>query len=153
MQYRSPANELEFQMYLQLRWEILRKPWDPGNGPQKEDDDDRSFHMMAIENDTVAGVGRIHLRDDGRMQVRFMAVAPEYTKRNIGSEILKRLEAHAIEKQAAVVELNSRESAIPFYKKNGYTTVEKGFLLWDSIQHYVMEKQLAHKKTPQPSIR
>ena len=36
--------------------------------------------------------------------------------------------------------LQARENAVEFYKKCGYSVVEKTFLMWDQIQHYLMEK-------------
>jgi aminomethyltransferase len=32
------------------------------------------------------------------------------------------------------------EGAVEFYKKNGYTIVEKSYVLFDCIQHYLMKK-------------
>jgi hypothetical protein len=38
--------------------------------------------------------------------------------------------------------LQARDYAVPFYEKSGYKLKEKTFLLWNLIQHYLMEKSL-----------
>jgi len=38
--------------------------------------------------------------------------------------------------------LHARENTLPFYQHHGYTLVERSFLLFDEIQHYLMSKRL-----------
>ena len=56
--------------------------------------------------------------------------------------ILNRLEEIAGKEGASTVILQARDYAIPFYEKNGYTILEKSYLLFDTIQHYKMGKNL-----------
>ena len=44
--------------------------------------------------------------------------------------------------QLNVVILQARQDAVPFYEHHGYNVVEKTFLLFDEIQHYLMRKEL-----------
>ena len=39
--------------------------------------------------------------------------------------------------------LHARENAVNFYKHCGYTVVEKSYLMWGEIQHYLMKKDLS----------
>lgn len=71
-----------------------------------------------------------------------MAVHPDYRGKDIGGEILKYLEQKAKEKGAEKVILQAREQAVNFYIRNKYEVKEKTFLLYESIQHYLMEKTL-----------
>lgn len=43
---------------------------------------------------------------------------------------------------ATIMALQTREKAISFYERNGYSLKEKTHLLFGSIQHYKMEKRL-----------
>jgi hypothetical protein len=38
--------------------------------------------------------------------------------------------------------LQARENAVGFYKRCGYAVKEKSYLMWEVIQHYLMEKEL-----------
>ena len=59
MQIISPKTEEEFEKYYELRWRILRKPWNQPLGSERDDDEDNSFHLMAIENNKTLGVARL----------------------------------------------------------------------------------------------
>jgi len=54
--------------------------------------------------------------------------------------VLKELEKIVIEKGAKRIIIHSRNSAIKFYKKNGYRSVEPSYTLFDEIKHTLMEK-------------
>ena len=142
MEYCSPRTEEEFEAYYRLRWEVLRAPWGHERGSERGEDENSSFHLMAVDEGKVFGVGRLHAREDGVMQIRYMAVAPEGQGRGIGSGIIAALEGEGRRQGARKIQLDSRESAVPFYEKNGYQVVAKSYLLWGEIQHFVMAKFL-----------
>jgi predicted GNAT family N-acyltransferase len=54
-------------------------------------------------------------------------------------------ELESIAKQAKIqwVVLQARESAVPFYKSNGYEIVKKTHLLFNEIPHWLMKKNLS----------
>lgn len=145
MDYRSPKSPEEFDAYFQLRWETLREPWGQPRGSERGDDEDESFHLMAIENERVFGVGRIHAIDDKLMQIRYMGVAEKARGRGVGRGLIAGLEAHALASGAHTIQLNARENAVPFYEANGYRIVEKSSLLWGEIQHFLMSRDLARR--------
>ena len=142
MEYRSPQTEEEFEGYYRLRWEVLRKPWGHARGTERGDDEASSFHLIAIEGDEILGVGRLHEREEGVMQIRYMAVAPEGQGRGVGSGMMAALEMEARRQGARRILLDSRESAVSFYEKNGYGIVAESYLLWGEIQHFVMTKEI-----------
>lgn len=141
MKILEPKTEKEFEEYYELRWQVLRKPWGKPRGSEKDDIEDKSIHIM-IKNDNILGVGRLHFNSDKEAQIRYMAVDAGYRKQGIGTMILKKLEEIARKKGAKYVILNARESAIEFYKKNGYHIIEKSYILFNSIQHFKMVKEL-----------
>ena len=139
---REPRNEQEWQRYYDLRWRILRAPWQP-QGPDRDETDDTSIHRMVCRPDgTVLAVGRLHQADESTAQFRFMAVESGQERRGYGSLLLQSLEQVARDMHLNAVILQAREGAVPFYQHHGYSVAEKTFLLFDEIQHYLMKKEL-----------
>lgn len=139
---RSPRTEQEWQRYYDLRWRILRAPWQ-AHGPQREADDDASVHrMLGTPDGQVWAVGRLHRVDRHTGQIRFMAVAEDQLRKGYGSRLLQSLESAALDMGLSCLILQARENAVPFYRHHGYQLVEKSFVLFDAIQHYLMRKQL-----------
>jgi predicted GNAT family N-acyltransferase len=139
---RAPRTAQEWQHYYDLRWRVLRCPWQ-ASGPEREPDEDRSIHRMLCADDgEVLAVGRLHRVDEHTGQIRFMAVAGGQERKGYGSLLLHSLETAARRIALHTLILQARENAVPFYASHGYETVEKTFLLFDEIQHYLMRKQL-----------
>jgi predicted GNAT family N-acyltransferase len=143
MKVSEPKTGEDFEKYYRLRWEVLRKPWGQSEGSEKDETDMDSIHaFIKNEKGEVIAIGRLHFNNPLESQIRFMAVDPGYRRKNLGGEILKYLEQKAKEKGAEKIVLQSRELAVNFYIRNGYTLIEKTFLLFDSVQHYLMQKVL-----------
>jgi predicted GNAT family N-acyltransferase len=139
----EPKSSEEFESYYQLRWEVLRKPWDQPRGSEKDDSETTSTHVMAIdEHGACVGVGRLQLNSPEEAQVRFMGVRDDQQGKGVGKMIMSFLEEKAKGSGARKVVLQARENAVPFYEAIGYTIIEKTFKLWDIIQHFRMEKIL-----------
>ena len=139
---RAPETEQEFADVFDLRWRVLRRPWDQPRGSERDDREDEARHLMALLDGRVVGVGRIHFPDEKRAQIRFMAVDPDCTGRGIGSRLLKGLEDLAREGGVTLIELNAREGAVSFYRKSNYEETGEGPLLWGRIRHVVMRRVL-----------
>ena len=138
----EPKTILEFENYYSLRYKILRKPWNQPLGSEKDKKDDSSIHRMAIDEDTgeTLGTGMLQFNSIEEAQIRYMAVLNNFQTRGIGSKILSTLEDVASEKSISRIILQSRSNAINFYKKSGYEVVEKTYLLFGEIQHWLMQK-------------
>ncbi len=139
---RQPISEIDFEKYFELRWRILRKPWNQLPGSEKDDDEDSSYHVMALHKDTVIGVARLQFPHPSRAQLRYMAVDNQYEGNGIGRAIIEHMEEFARQQGSKSVFLHARDNAVGFYKKLGYSISEKSYLLFDSIQHYKMNKTL-----------
>lgn len=91
---------------------------------------------MAInDKQEPLGVGRLHFNNPGEAQIRFMAVDTEYQRKGMGVRLLKALEQKAAQLGARQIVLNSRETALGFYKKQGYQSVGPGWrhTIWQHI--------------------
>lgn len=138
-----PATPEELKMYYDLRYELLRKPW---NRPYKstiDDDEQNSIHALMLD-DTGKGVaaGRLVLNSDEEGQVRSMAVAQGMQGKGLGTEILLHLENEARKKKFKHIVLDAREGAVNFYKKNGYLVEGDSYVLFGVIPHFRMKKIL-----------
>jgi ribosomal protein S18 acetylase RimI-like enzyme len=143
MKVYEPKSKEDFDKYYDLRWRILRKPWNQPIGSEKDDLENSSIHVMVCKKDRIPiGVGRAYFNSPEEAQIRYMAVEENYLGKGVGSLILRELEKRIKEKGGIYVVLNARESAVDFYKKHGYDIVEKAHTLFGSIPHFKMQKNL-----------
>lgn len=130
-------------MYYDLRYELLRKPW---NRPYKstiDEDEVQSIHALMVDDGGKAiAAGRLVLNSDEEGQVRSMAVAQGYQGKGLGTKILEHLEAEARKKKFKHIVLDAREGAVNFYKKNGYKPEGDSYILFGVIPHVRMRKVL-----------
>ena len=139
----SPKSKSDFDSYYYLRWKILRKPHDQEIGSEKDSKELDSYHVMASTmNGELIGVGRIHKENNKKAQIRYMAVEEDYRKKHVGMLILDKLENYAIDESIESIYLNSRESALKFYIKNGYKIIKKSHVLFGNLQHWLMIKNI-----------
>jgi predicted GNAT family N-acyltransferase len=144
MTVRSPQTEQEWEQYYQLRYEVLRKPWNQPLGSEKDKDDATSQHLALFdERGDVMGVCRLQLNSPLEAQVRYMAVSPKVQGQSKGNLLMQAAEEAARKQGAEKLILQARENAVRFYERNGYKVVETSYLLFNSIQHYLMEKYIA----------
>ncbi|MBC5774255.1 GNAT family N-acetyltransferase [Pontibacter sp. KCTC 32443] len=143
MNILEPATPEQFEKYYRLRYLTLRQPWGQPEGSERADDDATATHAMLVDNAGEAiGVCRMHLQTPQEAQIRFMGIHENYQGKGLGKLLLDYLEDKARSMGATNIVLQAREKAVSFYERNGYKVVEKTHLLFGSIQHYKMEKQL-----------
>jgi N-acetylglutamate synthase-like GNAT family acetyltransferase len=143
MRLQEPVSQEDFEKYYQLRWEVLRKPWNQPRGTEKDENEATSIHVMAIDDaGECIGVSRLQFASAEEGQVRFMAVRDDQQGKGVGKKLMHYLEEKAKEKGAKKIMLHSRENAVNFYLSIGYVMKEKSHLLWGEIQHFRMEKFL-----------
>jgi len=143
MYMKAPESPADFEKYYQLRWEVLRAPWQQPRGSEKAADDASATHALLLnEKEEAIGVCRLHLPTPAEAQIRFMAIRPDYQGQGLGQKFLQYLEEKARAAGAHFITLQARENAVRFYEKCNYTVLEKTHLLFGSIQHYKMQKEL-----------
>jgi predicted GNAT family N-acyltransferase len=139
---RTPETAEELKACYKLRWQLLRAPWGEPEGSETDAIEDQCFHLMAVDDNNVIGVGRMQYNTPYQAQLRYMAVASDRQGNGIGRMLVEAFEHEAKHKGVTEIVLDAREAAVPFYEHLGYSITEKSYLLFDSIQHYRMHKQL-----------
>jgi len=143
MRIIEPVSPGEYQKYYDLRWKVLRAPWNQPRGSECDARDADSTHLMMIDaRDAAVAVGRLHFNSIREAQVRYMAVAVGQQRRGFGSRLLQALEEKAASLGAACIVLDAREVALGFYRKQGYSADGPGHVLYDCISHVRMHKTL-----------
>ncbi|MGB5528874.1 MAG: GNAT family N-acetyltransferase [Ignavibacteriaceae bacterium] len=138
---RPPKTPEEFERYRDLRWRILRAPWNQPRITEQDDLENDDFPIMVCEVDGIPiGVGRAHFITDNEAQIRSISVEEEWSGKGIGTIVLKELEKIVTAKGAKRIIIHARNDAVEFYKKNGYKAVEPSYTLFGEIEHTLMEK-------------
>lgn len=139
----QPESPAHFASLFELRYRVLRKPWNQPEGSERDDAEETSIHAMILdETGACIATGRLQFNSTETGQIRFMAVDPAHRGKHLGKKILEFLEEESRKNFRANIVLQARENAVEFYRSNGYTVEEKTFLLFDQIQHYRMVKWL-----------
>ncbi len=142
MEIKSPQTDAEWKAYYALRYNVLREPWNQPLGSEVLADEDQAIHAIAVEDNEVLGVARMHKSAEKQGQVRCVATATAAQGKGIGKAIMAYLEDQAKAKGWTEIVLEARENAVPFYQRIGYTIIAESYLLFGEIQHYRMKKAL-----------
>ena len=142
LKIKSPQTDSDWKAYYALRFSVLREPWNQPMGSEVLADEDQAIHAIAVENEEVLGVARMHESAEKQGQVRCVAIATAAQGKGIGKAIMAYLEEKAKQKGWTEIVLEARENAVPFYQAIGYTIVAESYLLFGEIQHYRMKKSL-----------
>ncbi len=136
-------NDETIQRIIQLRYLVLRQDWQQSIESATDELEATSYNAyIENENADLIACGRLQINTNNIGQIRFMAVAKSEQGKGYGENILQFLEEKAKLLSLEVIELQARENALRFYEKQGYQMVEKTFLLWGQIQHFLMSKKL-----------
>ena len=141
MEVRPPKSKKEWDAYYLLRYEVLRKPWGQILGSERDDLEAEAFHISVFNQNEIIGVGRLDWKDEESRQIRFMAVHPNAQKMGVGKRMMEALEKEAWRSGAQYIILHARENAIGFYSGMGYELMEPSHLLFNEIQHFLMQKK------------
>jgi predicted GNAT family N-acyltransferase len=138
----QPQTAEDFTAYYQLRWEVLRAPWNQPPGSEKDEMESDTFHLMAVDDDTnaVVACGRWQMNTLEEAQIRFMAVATGYQGKGVGKKLMAALESELWIIGAEHIVLHAREIAVPFYLSCGYSIIKPSYLLFGEIPHFLMQK-------------
>lgn len=131
------------QRIIALRYEVLRKPWNKTAETATDELENQSLNAYIELNNEIVACARLQNNGNGVGQIRFMAVAQAQQGKSLGKLIVFALEQEAAKMQLQRIELQARENAVEFYKTCGYSIKTKSFLLWEIIQHYLMEKNIS----------
>lgn len=139
----EPNTPAQFEKYFRLRFETLRQPWGEPEGSERAEDDATATHAMLLNDAGEAiGVCRMHLTTPQEAQIRFMGIRNDMQGQKLGDQLIEYMEKRAREMGATRMMLHARENAVNFYRRNGYEVEEESYLLFGTIQHYKMARQL-----------
>ena len=134
---------MDLDRYFDLRWRVLREPWQQPRGSERDEREDESIHLMVrTSNGDALAAGRLHLNSPSEAQIRFMAVDPRFQGRGLGGLVLKALETRARDAGASRLILNARASAQRFYEQHGYKVEAPAERLFNGVDHWRMSKDL-----------
>jgi len=140
---KEATSKKDFEAILQLRYEVLRAPWNQTRESATDDLEETSVNaFIEDENGKVIACGRLQENENKTGQIRYMAVSKDYQGKGLGRLVVKFLEEKGLKLQLESIQLQARENAVKFYESCGYSIKEKSFLLWEQIQHFLMEKRL-----------
>ncbi len=139
----APKNEIEWEQYYDLRYRVLRQPWNQPRGSERNEGDESGVHFALFENDKIVAIARLDLNSENIGQVRFMAVESTIQRKGFGKQVMLAIESYCKTHNISEMILHARETAIPFYESLNYQIVEKSHLLFNEIQHFLMHKQLS----------
>jgi len=143
MEPRPPHSDAEWASYRDLRWRVLRAPWNQPLAPDADEDQEDQIHaMIADPSGATLSVGRIIFKPNGEAQVRSMATEESHRGQGLGRRIIEYLEQAARRRGVTAISLNAREAAVPFYSRLGYEPTGEGPLLFGCIRHTAMRKTL-----------
>lgn len=143
MKILQPATEEQLKMYYDLRYQILRKPWNQPYDSTFDEWEKNSVHaLMVDEKGNAIAAGRLQINSADEGQVRSMAVKESEQGRGHGKKMLQWLETEAARRNMKHIVLDARDGAVEFYSKNGYVIEGDSYTLFGSIVHFRMKKIL-----------
>ena len=118
--YRSE----KFRQVMELRYEVLFKPYKKVEKYEYDEYDDISLHLVALHKEKVVGYSRV-TKTKNIEKITNVVVNLEYVNNGIGFNMIKRHIAQAKEDNIDALYLNARLDTINFYKKLGFECEEE----------------------------
>ena len=86
---KSPESPKEFEKYCDLRWRILRAPWNRPKHKVEDEMGDKSIKLIALDdNGEIIGTGRARFNSSTEAEIKSMAVEENYRGKGIGSSAI-----------------------------------------------------------------
>jgi N-acetylglutamate synthase-like GNAT family acetyltransferase len=143
MKIIEPETPEELSKYFNLRFEILRKPWNQPFSSTNDEWEDQSIHVLMLdENNDAVACGRLQINSKTEGQIRSMAVRTDLQGKGLGKKIIEYIEKRARELNLENIILDARINAVKFYEGRGYRVIGESYLLFGIIQHFKMEKAI-----------
>lgn len=114
----------------------------------KNDTANNTKHYGAYLENELIGVVSVYeesctqLKSSLQFQVRGMAVLDKFQKKGVGKKLIEHILTEYKSDKKNTIWLNSREEAIPFYKKNNFSEIGTIFVNETNIPHKVMFQEI-----------
>lgn len=134
---------VEYDKMVALRDEVLRKPLGLtfSEADLSRDTDDLLLVASASGNEDIIGCCILTTVNAQTVRLRQMAVTSSYQGKGVGRGLLMYAESVAKSLRYEYMHLHARETAVDFYKKQGYS-VEGDLFIEVGIPHLEMRKRL-----------
>jgi ribosomal protein S18 acetylase RimI-like enzyme len=140
-----PFGSTEHALTIRLRSKVLREPLGLEFSPEQLAAESGSFHLGAFSGagsgNELRGCLVLAPRSERVLQMRQVAVDPEFQGSGIGRQLVGEAEAFARARGFAEMMLHARETAVPFYRRLGYAEVGEPFVEI-GLPHREMRKPL-----------
>ena len=130
----------DYLEYLSLRNEVLRKPLGLVFTEEEMKREPDCIHIGGYVGEELCMTIAL-VPEEQKAKMIQVATRPGYERRGIGSLGLKFCDNYCRQLNVGEVYCHARETAIPFYLKNGYVTEGDKYLLV-GITHITMRKKL-----------
>jgi len=130
----------EYDEAVALRTRVLREPLGLHYTPEQLQAEYSDTHLACFNPDGIL-VGCLILTPHGdhAYKMRQVAVLPECQGKGIGRKLVQESELFALRQRRPHIILHARDTAVPFYLKQGYQTLGTPFEEV-GIVHFKMEK-------------
>ncbi len=134
----------EYEESLKIRNEVLRIPW----GRSIKEDDlslERTNDILIgyFLNNKLCGLIVLHPISKLKIQIKYLCVYKEYSGKGIGRQLVQFSENYVKEKGFCKIILESRDTALNFYRNMNYEVIGKAFMPeFVPIKHIPMEKNI-----------
>jgi predicted GNAT family N-acyltransferase len=130
----------EYKKAVTLREEILRKPLGLTFRPEELKKEEDHIHIGGIENDEVLATA-VLVPEGEICKMQRVVVKSDLQSSGIGTQMMKFCEEEAGKREFSKIYCHARDTAVPFYLKNGYSP-EGEYFEEDTIPHLQMGKSL-----------
>lgn len=113
----------------------LREEFDEHDGPDTN-------YIVLLDEEFPVATCRLYEADKDSAMLGRVVVLPEYRNRGLGSLVIKEAESWAYEQGYKKIILESRDVAVGFYEKSGYTADYNRIINGDTFTCVYMEKIL-----------
>jgi N-acetylglutamate synthase-like GNAT family acetyltransferase len=138
---RQPKTRKEFESMYDLRWRILRKPWNQPKGSEKDELESIAYPFIALFQNKIVGTARFHKSNESFGQIQYIVVEEPFRRKGIGAKLMEAIHLTAMNQLLKFTTLNANETALPFFEKMGYKTIEDGPLLFGEVRHKKMVRK------------
>ena len=139
---RRPLSKEDFELMYDLRWRVLRKPWNQPRGSEKDNIETESYPFKVTLNEKIVATARFHKANDKEGHIRYLAVEKDYRKKRIASKLMRYIEGISISLGLTGIILDAWKTAKEFFEKLDYEIIREGPLLFNEIEQFIMKKML-----------
>jgi GNAT superfamily N-acetyltransferase len=131
----------DYRLALDLREAILRQPLGLVWTREEMAKEACSFHLGCFDGATLVGTLVLTPLNPATMKMRLVAVAGDFQGRGVGTALVTFAEQFASDRGFNHITANARDTAVPFYRKLGYS-VEGDAFIQVLIPHFAISKRL-----------